>query len=137
MVIVDTSVVFKWFDNTEEYRELAKKILQRHIVKKDEITILDLLLYEITNVWSTKTKAGLPTIRENLLRLERYSLHVVPVSFALLKRASQFAEKYKVSVYDASYAVLAVEKKCKLVTADAKFVEQVNLPFVKNLTEYS
>ncbi|HBL52337.1 MAG TPA: PIN domain nuclease, partial [Candidatus Blackburnbacteria bacterium] len=51
--------------------------------------------------------------------------------------AVEISKKYEVSVYGASYVVLAKEKKCKLYTADAKFVSLVNLPFVKNLADYS
>jgi len=48
-------------------------------------------------------------------------------------KSAIFSRKYKVSVYDAVYAVLAQDKGCVLITADSKFVDQVNLPFVKKL----
>lgn len=134
MIVIDTSVVFKWFDENEENRDIAKKILENHLIGENEIIILDLFLYEITNAWTTKVKIDFPYINKNLLRLEKYSLNIIPVSFVLLKKASEFAKRYHVSVYDASYAILAKEKKCKLITADMKFVNKVNLSFINNLS---
>ena len=46
------------------------------------------------------------------------------------------AKKHHVSVYDATYAVLAMENNCLLVTADSKFIEQMNLEFVMDLDTY-
>src|SRR3989344_8786293 len=111
MVIIDTSVVFKWFSADEDNRQLAEKILEKHLLGQNQIIIPDLLLYEITNAWCTKTKIDVSVIRKNLLALKKYSLNITPVNFDLLKRACELSAKYKVSVYDAIYAVLAKEKK--------------------------
>lgn len=135
MVIIDTSVVFKWFSKTEDNRQIAKNILEKHLLGQNEITVPDLLLYEITNAWTTKTKVDLSLINKNLLALKNYSLNIMPINFNLLKKASEFSVKYKVSVYDAVYAVLAKEKKCNLITADIKFTKKISLSFIKSLDQ--
>lgn len=133
MVIVDTSVIFKWFDTSEDNREQAIDLLIQHLSNKEVITTSDLLLYEITNAWSTKSKLPHSRIRMNLTRLEKYALNIAAVNFRLLDKASTLSRKYSISVYDASYAVLAQEKQCTLITADRKLVEKLNLSFIKLL----
>lgn len=133
MVIVDTSVIFKWFDTSEDNREQAIDLLIQHLSNKEVITTSDLLLYEITNAWSTKSKLPNSRIRMNLTRLEKYALNIAAVNFRLLDKAFTLSRKYSISVYDASYAVLAQEKQCIFITADRKLVEKLNLSFIKLL----
>jgi len=137
MIIIDSSVIFKWFNTTEEFHLQAKVLLRQHLSRNNEILIPTLLLYEITNAWATKTKLDEKDIKDNLERLEKYSLKIIPINFAQLKKAAKFSKKYLVSVYDATYAVVAEEKKCDLITADDRFANKVNLPFVKKLSDYN
>ncbi len=133
MVIVDTSVVFKWSDKGETLREAALIILDNHLKKIEKIIVPDLLFYEAANAWATKSGLTLRGISNNLDDLIDSNLTVENINFGLLQKIIYFSRKYKVSVYDATYAVLAKENKCDLITADNKFVKQVNLPFVKTL----
>ncbi len=135
MIVVDSSVIFKWFDVTEDLHLQAEGYLRQHLSEESEILIPDLFLYEIANAWATKTRLDEEDIKDNLARLEKYSLKIIPINFELLKKAAWFSKKYKVSVYDAIYAVMAEEKKCDLITADYKFAAKVNLPFIKKLSE--
>lgn len=133
MVIIDTSVSFKWFDDTEPNYSSAIALLTGHLNNQNEIYVPELFLYEITNAWSTKSALTTSEIEANLEKLHKYSLNLISVNFLLLNKACNFSKKYKVSVYDASYAVLAEERGCDLITADEKFVRQVNLKYVKLL----
>lgn len=134
MVIVDTSVVFKWFGEIEEKREQAKAILKNHLEKRESIVVPDLLFYELTNAWATKSHLTNEDIQENLSYLKSINLNTESINFILLNKAAQLSKKFHVSVYDATYAVLAEEKNCHLITADVKFSNKLNLPFVKILT---
>jgi len=133
MIIVDTSVAFKWFSRKEDYREQSLKILNRHLTGESFISVPDLFFYELSNAWTTKTLLPIDQIHEYLNNLQSFQLKTTPVSFNLLTNAADFSKKYHISVYDACYAVFADEKGCDLITADAKFVRQVNLPFIKLL----
>lgn len=137
MIIIDATIVFKWFDKTEKGYAEARVLLEKHLLKKDEITIPDLLLYEVGNAWSTKSILDIDKILENVSFLEEYLSKQIPINFKTVKKACQFSKKYGVSVYDATYAVLAKEKECDLITADGKFADKVNLPFVKKLFRYN
>ena len=134
MVIVDASVAYKWWDLKEKQSDLAKKILKNHSSGEQKIVVPDLIICELSNAWVTKSKLSLSKIKANLSDLESLDLEIVDISLNLIEKAVTFARNYKVSVYDAIYAVLAQENKCDLITADEKFVEQVNLPFIKKLS---
>ncbi|MDO8657946.1 MAG: type II toxin-antitoxin system VapC family toxin [Candidatus Levybacteria bacterium] len=135
MVIIDASVVFKWFTVDEKEQDLvpALKLLDLHLHKKEIIIVPDLLLYELANALATKTKMTLNKIKTNLQDLEDIQLKLIPVTFKLISKAITFSKTYKVSAYDAIYAVLAKEKKCNLITADVKFIKKVGLSHIKNL----
>ena len=137
MIIIDSSIIFKWFDTSEEFYLQARVLLRQHLSKNYEILIPALLLYEITNAWATKTNLDEKDIKDNLDRLEKYSLKIISTNFEQLKKAAKFSKKYQVSVYDAIFTVIAEEKKCDLITADDKFANKVNLPFVKKLADYN
>src|SRR3989338_7314534 len=137
MIVVDTSVAYKWTDKNEGLREKAFAILKAHVHCKVKIIVPDLIFYELANAWATKTALKFPKIKSNLKDLEDSILQLAPLSFNGLEKAIKFSKKYHVSVYDASYAVLAQENNCDLFTADSKFVKAVNLPFVKHLSDYS
>lgn len=136
MIVVDSSVVFKWFDKTEEGSAQALQVLHDHLSKSNDIFVPDLILYEVANAWSTKSILRFEEIIDNLKLFKKYSLKIKEVDFNILEKAILISKKYGVSVYDAVYAVLAKEKKCLLITADKRFVEKINLSFVKLLAEY-
>jgi len=136
MIIVDATIVFKWFDNTEKGFAQARTLLEKHLLKQDEIVVPELLLYEVSNALSTKSILDIDKILENISLLEGYLPKQIPINFKIIKKACQFSKKYGVSVYDATYAVIAEEKECDLITADDKFADKVNLPFIKKLSDY-
>lgn len=133
MIVVDASVAYKWTDKEDADTEVALQILRNHVIGKVRIIVPDLILYELGNAWATKSRLKLARISLSLKDLQDAELEFEPVSFGLVRKTINFSKKYNVSVYDASYAVLAKEKKCNLVTADDKFVKQVNLRYVKYL----
>ncbi|MBI2039593.1 type II toxin-antitoxin system VapC family toxin [Candidatus Microgenomates bacterium] len=135
MVVIDASVVFKWFAEDESNFEEALQILQDHRLNKSLISAPQLLIYELTNAWVTKTKITLKNIKANLKKLEKAAIQLENVTFTRAEKAIEFASNYHISVYDASYVVLAQEKQCSLITADARLVERINLPFVKLLSD--
>lgn len=133
MIVIDTSVIFKWFDKNEEGRNAATAILQEHLLKKQEIIVPTILFDEITNAWATKSNLPMSKLQRNFNLLEKYSLSVVTPTFPLRMKIAVFARKYHVSAYDSTYAIIALENKCNLITADNKFVNKIKLPFVKLL----
>lgn len=137
MLVVDASVVFKWFDEKESQYEQALKLLDDYILKKEILAAPDILVYELANAWATKTEITKQIAKQNLQKFQKINIKLRVYDFDFLQKVMIFVKKYHVAIYAASYAVLAKEKGCDLITADSKFVTQVKLPFVKNLTSYS
>ena len=137
MIVIDSSVVFKWFNSNEVDTDKAIAIWQDHADKKILIQVPDLIIYELANAWATKSKLSIKEIKNNLDAFFESKLEMINITLDLVNKSTAFSKKYSVSVYDAIYAVLAKERGSSLVTADKKFVEKINLPFVKLLEEYS
>lgn len=130
MIVIDASVVNKFFLPYENDRSKALNILKRHIQKIDEIIVPDLLFYEVANTLATKTSIPLDQISKSLTKLDKIKLNIFHPTIDHINRAAIFAKQYRVSVYDAIYAIIAQEKKCNLVTADEKFVKQTKQGFI-------
>ncbi len=137
MIIVDASLANKLFLPNELNYTKVDALFEKHDLGLEEILIPDLLIYEVANTLATKTQIPSATMTWALTKLYKLNMQIINISEKQIKLIAKFAKKYKVSVYDATYAVLAKEKKCNLITADSKFVSQVKLSFVKDLANYS
>lgn len=135
MVIVDTSVVYKWY-SLEENSDQARVVLKNHLNGQEIICAPELILYELTNAWVTKTGLTLSQIKKNFKNFKDDNILLEGLSYEIISKALELAKKYKITIYDASYITLAKQKKCLFITADQKLIEKVNLPFVKLLKDY-
>lgn len=130
MIIIDASIAGKFILHEEQYLEV-RGIFEKHLQKTEEILVPDLIFYEITNALATKSAIHINKVIKSINQLYKYDLNIYHPTKMDMNKAARFAKKYSVSVYDAIYAVLAKEKRCNLITADEKFVNQVKLSFVK------
>src|SRR3989344_7325321 len=122
-VVVDSSVAFKWFNIEEIDSDQALNLLNSHLTKDIQICVPDLILYELANAWSTKGTLDADKIKDNLRVFIEYKLDIVAINPDLIEKAVELSKESKMTVYDATYAVLAKQKKCNFITADEKFVK--------------
>lgn len=115
---------------------MKKQIIVRLTFHNRQFTDLTDKLYNYTIAWATKSKLDIEKVLANLSLLRKYSLQTIAIDFKLMESAAKFAKNYQISSYDATYAVLAKQKKCQLVTADKKFLKLVNLPYIKHLSTW-
>jgi len=122
-LIIDTSVVLKWFhsDGESEVSE-SRALLAAH---RDEILtahILDLSLYELGNVllralrWSARDTADQ---LDDLLVLCGPPLVPAP---SWRRDAAELAANHRLSFYDATFAATARAMECPLISADHKLL---------------
>lgn len=137
MIVIDASLANKLFLPNEQDYEKVDALIEKHDQSLEKIVIPDLLFYEVANTLATKTQISSATTTRALTKLYKLNMYIISVSEKRIKLIAKFAKKYKVSVYDATYAVIAKEKKCNLITTDSRFISQVKLPFVKDLANYS
>jgi len=137
MVVIDTSVAYKWFSKeNEEYLSSAMKLLDSQLKKKEILIAPDIILYELANAWATKTNLTLDQAKTFMRDFTLTEVKTEPITIELVNDSMIFSKKYNVSVYDASYAILAQKRKCNYYTADSKFINRVNLSFIKHLKDY-
>ncbi|OGM91092.1 hypothetical protein A2755_00015 [Candidatus Wolfebacteria bacterium RIFCSPHIGHO2_01_FULL_48_22] len=123
MIILDASVIIKWFKPDEESAE-ANRLLAEHLAGRDTIFVPILLLYEFTNalVFSRRLTSGEITRAVTIL-LEMRLTYVTPDK-ELLEEAIGISIRSGLSLYDASYLALAAKFGCRLVTADRKLYQR-------------
>lgn len=121
MIVVDTSVVVKWFA-VEENSERAVELLR----SQEEFAAPDLLILEVANALMTKVRMS------ELLEVHAArSLSSVPDFMAvlypmvdLIDEAWTLAFQLRHPVYDCVFLALALRLDLKLVTADEKFLKK-------------
>jgi len=123
-IVVDTSVLIKWFKTRdEEYLREARELLEEIERHEVEVHVPALLLYEVGNILLLETRLESAALEEAVERLETLPVVVAPPATPLLKQALRLGRKFKLTFYDASFLALAVELDCPLVTADRRFFE--------------
>lgn len=137
MVVIDASVAWKWLVLDEVLTEQAVRLLERFLKEEEKIIAPDIILYELGNALASKTQLSPSRIKMMWQKLVAYQITIISSDWDFIKRAIEFSKKHRTSVYDASYAVLAKQEGCSLITADDKFARQVNLSFVESLANYS
>ncbi len=135
MIIIDASVAIKWFLGEEKNKKEALYLLRNHLSKKEEIIVPDLLFYEVANAFVTKVGVPLFVVTRSIKKIFRYDLHLYSPSLKEVYESTKLAHKYKTTVYDMIYAVVAKNNKAMLVTADERFREKTKFSFVKTLKE--
>jgi len=135
-IVVDTSVLIKWFktrdeDLLKEARALLKEVETRPL----EVHVPALLLYEVGNVLLLKTRLGPAGLDQAIERLATLPFSVAPPAIPLLQRAARLGRELVLTFYDASFLALAVELDCPYITADRRLFERIrSLPRVRHLS---
>ena len=137
MIILDASVILKWFFE-ESDRNIALNFLYNHVNGSNRVAASELFYYEFANVLAMKTELSEKMIGRainNIFSLELLTFKLEQANFAESIRLSRL---YKISVYDASYIVLAKSLNADFVADDEKLAQKMkDMPFVQTLKSYS
>lgn len=120
-IVVDTSVIVKWF--LPEYgAKSAMKLKDDYLTQKIKICSRDLLLYEFTSAFNNYSKIKLEQkdFMVAVKTLTSLKLTIYPIDYSELMELFSSAKKLAVSIYDCSYLLLAKRLKSPLYTADKK-----------------
>lgn len=137
-IIIDASVLAKWFLPDEIGSQTAFEIRDDFSKGNIAISLPSLIFYEMNNLLKSAV------IR---FRIDKHSALKIYSEFLDLdfeiyftkefaKSTLEKAVKLDISSYDASYLALAEYLQIPLYTADLELVQNANSRFVKNLSDY-
>jgi len=119
-IVIDTSVILKWYLADEEYSQKALSILDKYVSNEIDILAPSLLEYEVINGLIIAKKRGRIQEKKILTAIDGFmSLEIKLINLSLYyPKVIQYCKIYNRSVYDASYLALADDEGISLVTAD-------------------
>jgi len=139
-IVVDTSVVVKWF-LVEEFREQAVNLRDDYIEGKIDLVAPVILPFEVLNAvrYSQKgiTKELLEGVGKSLLY---YGIKQLSLNEAILLETIKIAIDDDITIYDAVYIALAKNLQTNLYTADMQLINTLSdhyKNFVKHIKIYS
>ena len=135
-VVLDTSVVIKWFRQGEVLADQALSLRDAYLDGRIGVSVPSLLAYELANVLRYKNDLTTEHVQEAVQSLFDMGLEWILPSGAVMRRAVEMAHAYGTTVYDAAFAALAESLSATFVTADEGLVRRLEaLPFVRFLGE--
>jgi predicted nucleic acid-binding protein len=125
MLVVDASVVVRWFVEQEGHAEAALW-LERFIEDSSLLVAPDLLRFEVHGALARLTPKKDPTwARRSFQRFERLGLRTVSTDGALFARALELSFKLSIAGYDAVYLAHAEALGTAWLTADQRIVRRL------------
>ena len=122
-IVADASIVAKWFLE-EQFSDKARQLRDSFVTGEISISVPSLLFYETLNaLWHSR----LFTEKELALAakaLTKYGFDAWEPKGKILEQAATVSSKNNLSVYDASYVVLALHLKTVLLTADTELMQK-------------
>ncbi len=131
MLVVDASVVAKWFF-PEDYSTESRRLLSQDRA----LLAADLIWCEVGNIaWKRVRRGELESeeAAQVIADLIRMPLEITPTQ-GLLAPALEIAIATDRTVYDCIYLALAIDRDCRFVTADERLVNALAVtPFASHV----
>ena len=136
-LIIDSSVIVKWLNQTNEERlQEADNVIKD--VKEEKVTIetSELAKYEVGNVFLLRKKISISEAKISLS-----SLYTLPLKFHtqtenLATETFKIAKEANITFYDASFMALAKQENATLVTDNPKHQAAIKEVKVIALKDY-
>jgi len=139
-IVIDTSVVLKWYLADEEYSQKALSILDKYVSNEIDILAPSLLEYEVINGLIIAKKRGRIQEKKITTAIDGFmSLEIKLINLSLYyPKVIHYCKIYNRSAYDASYLALADDEGISLVTADKGLytVVKKDLKWVESLGDF-
>lgn len=122
-MLLDTSVLLKWFDERDEAEvPQAWALRDAHVEDKYDARVLDLAIYELSNALLRRKGWPADQIADSIEDLIALIGHVVPVSTTWARDGFHLAEQHRMSAYDGCWAAAARHLHVPLVSADQQLL---------------
>ena len=116
-IVLDSSVVVKWF-STETKSNEALKLLDSYIQGTVELTISEILICEVGNALRYKPDFDTQKWKSALTQMFNLHMNMTYLNQDLAIRAGEIAYEGRVTFYDALPVAIAEHKKAICITAD-------------------
>lgn len=118
-MILDASVASKWFLRGETFEKESLRLKADFEDGKVSLLAPKLMLYEVGNAIWKREDVKLEEALELVKLAHEYLSHIlVDPTVEDLETSMRIAKTFNLTLYDASYAALAVNRRELLVTAD-------------------
>lgn len=122
-LLLDTSVLIKWFHSTGEGElQPARALRAAHISGELEAHMLDLACYEVGNVLVRALHWAASDVANQLDDLNAVLGPALVMTPTWLRSAATLAHTHQLSFYDASWAATALELDMPLISADRRLL---------------
>jgi predicted nucleic acid-binding protein len=126
-VVLDTSVIIKWFRQGEVLADRALVLRDAYLEGRIAVIVPMLVAYELANVLRFKTDLTLEQVRSAAQSLFDLSWDWAAPSSTGMGRAVEIARAHGVTVHDATFAALAESVHADLITADERLVRRLSV----------
>jgi predicted nucleic acid-binding protein len=131
-VVLDTSVIVKWFSQ-EEGSQKAKKILLDLREGKIQILLPELVKEELANALLKGKQLSFSQAKKALKVFYQLPLLFIPQDLKLALGTYRLASKLKITFYDACFLALAKSERAVLITANPRHQKKIKGIQVRNL----
>ncbi len=121
VIIVDASVVAKWFVEEEDTEE-ALKLREDYRGGRIDLWSTELMPFEVLNALRYNPQIGTRELKSAVKALSGYRIALYPILDELGEHCIANALAYGVSVYDSSYISLSIIFNKTLYTADDRLI---------------
>ena len=125
-VVLDTSVVIKWFRQEEVLARQALALRHAYLDGEIAISAPSLLVYELANVLRYKGDLTTEQVQEAVRSLFDTGLELVPPQSTVMRRAVEIARVCEATVYDTAFAALAESLSATFITADERLARHLD-----------
>lgn len=131
-IILDTSVIAKWFTREKGSAE-AEKFLTSLQSQKVQILLPELVKYELANALLKGKKFSYSKAKEVLTVFYKLPLIFISGDFQLALLTYRLASKLNITYYDACFLALAQREKAMLITANPKHQKKLKNIKIKQM----
>lgn len=137
-VLLDSSVVIKWFRKSEIWREEAVLLRREYLEGRLSIYVPDLLVLEIANVLRYKKDLSRAQVQEAVRSLYELKITILNLSRDLVDKAIAIAYSRDLTMYDAVFVAAARHLNAPFITADEKLIQRLgDAPRVYHIKDFS
>jgi len=135
-VVVDASVIVKWFVE-EEYSREARLMRDAYVNGILDLATVSLLPYEVLNALKYSGAFGEDELKDVTQVLNDFQFSMFNLEGELAVRAVEIGMRKGLTIYDASYVALAQVLNTVLYTVDEKLIKKTkNISRVKHIAEF-